>query len=223
MVVPPRERITTAGRAAIGVQLCSFLLVTVAMFTSSWLQAETRAYGTSVDRIGLWWQCFRSYTVNKDIHQQRFFVGCRWIFDRFTAGYEDVRDEFSAAFFLATQTFFTLAFMGSLLGMMLSFSLILCPGEDFEKYVLQGAFITQYVAFGCGLLAVTIFGTMAPLEGWMPHPDHNLLSWSYALAVLGAVTALVAAILFHVEAGVQQRKRSYRDVHQTEMSLQTKA
>jgi len=45
-----------------------------------------------LDRLGLWWQCFRSFTVNKDIHHQRFFVGCRWIFDRFTTGYDDVRE-----------------------------------------------------------------------------------------------------------------------------------
>lgn len=91
-MVPPRERRTTAGWWAIACHTLGFLLITIAMFTTYWLQAEMKAYGTAMDRIGLWTQCFRSLTVTKDIYRERFFVGCRWLFDPFTTGYEDVQE-----------------------------------------------------------------------------------------------------------------------------------
>lgn len=90
--MPPRERRTTAGWWAIGCHALGFLLITIAMFTTYWLQAEMKAYGTAMDRIGLWTQCFRSLTVTKDVYRERFFVGCRWLFDPFTTGYEDVQE-----------------------------------------------------------------------------------------------------------------------------------
>ncbi|KAF2344774.1 PMP-22/EMP/MP20/Claudin superfamily, partial [Trinorchestia longiramus] len=111
MVVPPRDRITASGWAAVALQVIGFLLISVAMFTRSWIAAESKAYGTSVDKIGLWWQCFRSYSVPKDIYHQRLFVGCRWIFDAFTTGYDDVREMLATPFFVAVQVFFTLCFM----------------------------------------------------------------------------------------------------------------
>lgn len=92
MVVPPRERRTTAGWWAIAFHVLAFILITIAMFTTYWLQAESKAYGTNMDRIGLWTQCFRSFTVDKDVYRERFFVGCRWLFDPFTTGYTDVQE-----------------------------------------------------------------------------------------------------------------------------------
>ena len=91
MVVPPRERRTTAGWWAIGFHVLAFLLITIAMFTTYWLQAEKKAYGTAMDRIGLWTQCFRSLTVDDDVYRSTFFVGCRWLFDPFTTGYKNVQ------------------------------------------------------------------------------------------------------------------------------------
>lgn len=96
MAVPPRERRTTAGWWAIGFHVLAFLLIAIAMFTTYWLQAENKAYGTAMDRLGLWTQCFRSLTVPKDVYRERFFVGCRWMFDPFTTGYEDVREMLQA-------------------------------------------------------------------------------------------------------------------------------
>lgn len=91
MVVPPRDRRTTAGWWAIGFHVLAFVLICISMFTTYWFQAENKAYGTAVESVGLWTQCFRSYTTREDVHKERFFVGCRWIFDPFTTGYEDVQ------------------------------------------------------------------------------------------------------------------------------------
>ena len=90
-MIPPRERRTTAGWFSVGIQALAFILITIGMFTKNWLQAENKAYGTQMDRIGLWTQCFRSLTAPEDIHRETFFVGCRWIFDPFTTHYDNVR------------------------------------------------------------------------------------------------------------------------------------
>lgn len=200
----------------------AFLLISIAMFTRSWIQAESKAYGTSMDRLGLWWQCFRSFTVSQDIHQERFFVGCRWIFDRFTTGYDDVREMLAEPFFVAVQVFFTLCFVLALVGAAMAGVLILCPGEEFERIILRIAYFVSFGAFITGFLAITIFGAMGVQEGWMPHSDHNMLSWSYALAVIGVVVEFVAAILFWVEYKIQERKKSYFNAHGS-MPLETKA
>lgn len=42
-------------------------------------------------RLGLWSHCFRSLPDPLDQYQRRFFVGCRWVYDRFTTGYDKIR------------------------------------------------------------------------------------------------------------------------------------
>ncbi|XP_037799584.1 uncharacterized protein LOC119594605 [Penaeus monodon] len=217
MVVPPRDRRTTAGWWAIGFHVLAFVLICISMFTTYWLQAENKAYGTAVESVGLWTQCFRSYTTREDVHKERFFVGCRWIFDPFTTGYEDVQADLqsreSFTFFVTVQVFYTFCFTLSLLGAGLTGVLILCPGEDFEKYVLKLAYIDLFISWFFGFIAVIIFGAMGDNRDWMPHWDHNHLSWSFGLAVVGVVAEFVAAVLFWVEYRIQKRKESYRQSH----------
>lgn len=213
MVVPPRDRRTTAGWWAIGFHVLAFFLICISMFTTYWLQAENKAYGTAVESVGLWTQCFRSYTTREDVHKERFFVGCRWIFDPFTTGYEDVQADLQSPFFVTVQVFYTFCFTLSLLGAGLTGVLILCPGEDFEKYVLKLAYIDLFISWFFGFIAVIIFGAMGDNRDWMPHWDHNHLSWSFGLAVVGVVAEFVAAVLFWVEYRIQKRKESYRQSH----------
>lgn len=87
----PRKRRTITGWFAIAFCILSGILIVIAMFTQNWLQAESKAYGTAMNRIGLWVQCFRSLTVPDDFMKDVFFTGCRWIFDPFTTGYDDVQ------------------------------------------------------------------------------------------------------------------------------------
>lgn len=42
-------------------------------------------------RLGLWSHCFRSLPDPLDQYQRRFFVGCRWVYDPFTTGYDRIR------------------------------------------------------------------------------------------------------------------------------------
>ena len=45
-----------------------------------------------MERVGLWVHCFRSLPDHHDLDNQRFFAGCRWIFNPFTEGYDRIRN-----------------------------------------------------------------------------------------------------------------------------------
>lgn len=47
--------------------------------------------GAAFNRLGLWHHCFRSLADPNDEYGRRFFAGCRWIFDPFTTGYDQIR------------------------------------------------------------------------------------------------------------------------------------
>lgn len=183
------------------------------MFSRNWLQAERKAYGTAMESIGLWTQCFRSLSVTKDVYKQRAFVGCRWLFDPFTTGYDDVREMVQEPFFLTVQIFFTFCFTLALIGLFMVGILTLCSGETFERSILRIAYIATGLSWLFAFLSVTIFGARGADPDWMPHNEHNHLSWSFGLAVVGMVAEFVAAILFWVEWRIQTRKEDYRQTH----------
>ena len=86
-----RER-TTTGRWAIFVFIVSATFMTVAMVSPNWIEADPRFYGTKVQRVGLWVHCFRSFPDYNDPEHQRFYAGCRWLFNPFTPGYNQIRN-----------------------------------------------------------------------------------------------------------------------------------
>lgn len=47
--------------------------------------------GAAFNRLGLWHHCFRSLPDPSDEYHRRFFAGCRWIYDPFTTGYDQIR------------------------------------------------------------------------------------------------------------------------------------
>jgi len=85
-----RER-TTTGKWALGVGLLMFIFVILGFTTPSWMEADPRFYGTKFERLGLWVHCFRSLPDFNDLSHQRFYAGCRWIFNPFTEGYPEIR------------------------------------------------------------------------------------------------------------------------------------
>lgn len=86
-----RER-TTTGKFAIGAFLIAVAFMTVAMVTPNWIEGDPRFYGTKVERVGLWVHCFRSLPDYNDLRHQRYYAGCRWIFNPFTEGYDQIRN-----------------------------------------------------------------------------------------------------------------------------------
>lgn len=80
-----------SGNVGIGFFTVGLVFVVIAFATPSWLVSDYRITGAKLDRIGLWTHCFRSLADAQDLYQKRFFVGCRWIYDPFTTGYDKIR------------------------------------------------------------------------------------------------------------------------------------
>lgn len=85
------KRRTLSGSCGIGLFMISFICVFIAFATPSWIVSDYRITGAKLDRLGLWTHCFRSLADPNDDYNRRFFVGCRWVFDPFTTGYDEIR------------------------------------------------------------------------------------------------------------------------------------
>lgn len=80
-----------AGTCGVGVFLICFVTIVIAFSTPRWLVSDQRITSAKLDGLGLWVHCFRSLPDVKDDFQRRFFVGCRWVYDPFTTGYDEIR------------------------------------------------------------------------------------------------------------------------------------
>jgi hypothetical protein len=80
-----------SGNCGVAVFVIALVTVCVAFATPSWLVSDYRITGAKLDRLGLWVHCFRSLPDVNDDYQRRFFVGCRWVYDPFTTGYDQIR------------------------------------------------------------------------------------------------------------------------------------
>ncbi|EDS33507.1 conserved hypothetical protein [Culex quinquefasciatus] len=89
--IPMMKRRSLAGNCGVGVFVIALVTVLVAFATPSWLVSDYRITGAKLDRLGLWTHCFRSLPDVNDDYQRRFFVGCRWVYDPFTTGYDEIR------------------------------------------------------------------------------------------------------------------------------------
>ncbi|KAJ8979169.1 hypothetical protein NQ317_018991 [Molorchus minor] len=149
-----------------------------------------------LNRLGLWVHCFRSLADPHDPSFRRFFVGCRWIYDPFTTGYDEIRGYLVPPFMIATQFFFTLAFIAVLLGVILTVMYFSCCSPDQKQYVSLiklNAFILLCGGISGGV-AVIVFAACANQS------------------CIGVVACLVSSTLFFVDGYVQQRKkRELRD------------
>ena len=85
-----RER-TLTGKFALAVLVIAAIFTTLAFVTPNWLEGDPRFYGNKIERVGLWVHCFRSLPDYNDLKHQRYFAGCRWIFNPFTKGYGEIR------------------------------------------------------------------------------------------------------------------------------------
>ena len=86
-----RRTWTTTGKWGLLTLILSVVLTIVAFSTPNWIESDPRFYGSKMERVGLWVHCFRSLPDFSDPEHRKFFAGCRWIFDPFTEGYQDIR------------------------------------------------------------------------------------------------------------------------------------
>lgn len=129
------------------------------------------------------------------------------------------------AFMVATQVFFTVCFLLSLISFCLILLFTLCCDPERKRYIELISTI-GYLTLISGIsggLAVIIFACLGNADGWMPGHANNYLGWSFALGVIGSVLMLIASALFLVEANVQQKSRNYLKESQTQFQLESRA
>lgn len=207
---PYRER-ALAGNVALGLGFVMIVFVTTGFVTPNWLEVDPRFYGTQFKKLGLWVHCFNSYPDINDFNNERFFVACRWIFNPFTEGYAEIRYRIVPPFFVATQFFFTLCFIGMLISIALTLMYLLCIDEYYRVKVLRWIGVDLMAAAVCGTISLIIFGAEGDGRSFMPDWEQNYLSWSFGLAFVGVAMQYVTAVLFLVEARIQMRKEIARE------------
>ncbi|XP_044729786.1 uncharacterized protein LOC123293135 [Chrysoperla carnea] len=213
---------TLTGNLAIVIYLISLFCVVIAFSTSSWLVSDYRIRGAKFDRLGLWTHCFRSLPDPTDVYQRRFFVGCRWVFDPFTKGYDEIRGFLIPGFMIATQFFYTITFICALISAVLVLMYFLCCSPDQNKFTLfvRGIGLTCLVGGISGCIGVIVFAIWGNTDGWMPGHENNWFGYSFVLAIVGAVGFVIAAGLFLVEENVQVRKQRHFKDSQTRFELE---
>ena len=87
----PKTR-STAAKIALPLFFVAVVCISVAFSTTHWLENWSKYYGDKFDKLGLWVHCFRSLPDPHDALHLRYFTGCRWVFNPFTAGYAEMRD-----------------------------------------------------------------------------------------------------------------------------------
>ncbi|XP_013789749.1 uncharacterized protein LOC106473611 [Limulus polyphemus] len=194
------------------------IFVIIAFSTPYWLVSDGKQPGEKkFERLGLWEACldkFHDVNYRYDIE----FSGCRWIFDE---EYNIIIKILEPAFFVVVQVFFTLGFVGLLLGCMMLVAALFCVPHEKETFVIKILSIVLFISSAFCTIAVITFGARGDGRDWMPDPDHNFLSWSFALGVLGTLLDYLAAILFFVDSRVGE-KRLEKQVKQEYRMEETK-
>lgn len=214
-----RSPVGIAGYASAGLAV---VFVVIAFATPYWLEADPRLPQMKFDKLGLWQQCFRSIFVPSDPFLGTYFTGCRWLFNPWTTDYDKLREELILRpFFIAVQVFFTFCLIFSILGCIMVFMYACCVAYDRRVCMLRSISVVFFLAALCGTIAVITFGARGDGRDWMPYPDHNYLSWSFGLAVVGTFFAWVAAILFWIESNRTRRRQEKEESYA--MHSQSKA
>ncbi|PAA62667.1 hypothetical protein BOX15_Mlig023171g1 [Macrostomum lignano] len=172
---------------AIGTTLGSILLHFLSFCSPYWLESYPETRSTFL-RVGLWSVCFDRFIHPKDNFGIEW-TGCYWIFDwnlwNAASGNGSTRHGSSpyrcSAAWPSSRT--ASAWCASC-----STSCWLATGA--ESSICLG---TQAIAALFLLVGLIVFGVKVDDRDWMPRPDHNHLSWSFAFAVLSASSAQSAA------------------------------
>jgi hypothetical protein len=88
----------------------------------------------------------------------------------------------------------------------ISLDLLLAGKEHLWMFTKHVNKIFFSAAFS-GTIAVITFGALGDSRDWMPDFEHNYLSWSFGLGVVGTFGLYVSSMLFYIEAKVQAKKQ----------------
>ncbi|RWS12546.1 claudin domain containing protein-like protein [Dinothrombium tinctorium] len=188
--------------AAVATYLSAIFTI-IAFSTPYWLASDGKQAVKHFNNLGLWEACFTSFQDPNYLYD-RVFSGCKWLFDE---DYEFMRHILEPPFFVATQVLFTIGFVFLLLAVVAVLAIHLCFVVDNEVIAMKVLSAITFLAALFTTIAVIVFGIKGDDREWMPDPEHNFLSWSFALAVIGSFLQWVASVLFGVESRVLHKKR----------------
>lgn len=170
------------------------VLSIIAYTTHYWIQSFTERR-TGVDSMGLWEVCFGQdfaapWHVNDELGRR--YADCNWLLS-----YElrTLQKWLFSDWFIIVEVMITGAIVLQLLGLIFGLVYVVrgCALTR-ERYVLLTAAICEFSAalfIATGTLVYAYFSGID--QYWLPSPESNHLSWSYGLAVVGGLAAIVAA------------------------------
>ncbi|KFM76945.1 hypothetical protein X975_00950, partial [Stegodyphus mimosarum] len=180
----------------------SAVCIIISFTTPYWLVSDGLAPEEKFQRLGLWEACFKRF-VDIYYRYDREFQGCKWIFDE---DYNVIHDFLSPPFFVAVQVLFTLGLVCLILACLVLMVFTMCLISDKDVLILKLLASLVFISGIFSTTAVITFGALGDERNWMPDPDHNYLSWSFGLAVIGALLELGSGSLFVVESRLAQRR-----------------
>lgn len=149
---------------------------------------------------------------------------------------------------MATQFFYTIAFLGTLISAVGSSMFLLCCTPEEKRFIqitfalgitlvasgklnvyiiiifIRISFNVYFVYLGiCSAIAVLIFALFANRPGWMPGHDNNFFGWAFGVAIASFFALLASGAFFLVETNIQVKKRKYLKESQTKFDMETKA
>lgn len=194
-------------------------LITISFFSPYWLQSfsSIKLEQPKFSNLGLWHACFNGFHDKGHKYEVKFY-GCRHVL---LEEYDIIRDELIKPFFVATQFFFTICFVGMLVAIAMVVMYLLCIDDYYRVKVLRWIGVDLIVGAGCGTIALIVFGAKGDGRNFMPDWEHNFLSWGFGVAFVGVVMMYVSAVLFIVEARIMKRKERAKDNQGYEMRERT--
>ncbi|KAL4217656.1 hypothetical protein ACF0H5_022398 [Mactra antiquata] len=184
----------------LGFVICLFscLLIILAFSTPYWIEPENRAaiIQTQLEKLGLWEICFAGYSDNRDSFG-RTYNGCWWIFSR---EYDAIRKYILKGWFATTQALATLALILSLSCVLFGILLLLkCLPKMGQRYSALFVCLANYLNFILLAVGLIYFGTHADTDrSWLKHPNLRKLSWSFYVATIGGILAILSAMCYTV-------------------------
>ncbi|PAA71275.1 hypothetical protein BOX15_Mlig003053g1 [Macrostomum lignano] len=188
---------------AIGTTLGSILLHFLSFCSPYWLESYPETRSTFL-RVGLWSVCFDRFIHPKDNFGIEW-TGCYWIFD-WNLWNRGIWEWIDPPWFIAVQVLCGLAFISHCVSLVcILFHFLLVGNRHAESSICLG---TQAIAALFLLVGLIVFGVKVDDRDWMPRPDHNHLSWSFAFAVLSCfISAISCVFLYFVSNSDEQVER----------------
>ncbi|PAA88357.1 hypothetical protein BOX15_Mlig024731g1 [Macrostomum lignano] len=178
---------------AFATTLASILLHFLAFCSPYWLESYPDTKNPFL-KLGLWSVCFDKFVHPKDNFGIEW-TGCYWIFD-WNLWNKGIWEWIDPPWLIAVQAMCGLAFICHCVSLLCSlFHFLIIGTRSAESAICCG---TQGTACVFLCISVIVFGVKVEDRDWMPRPDHNHLSWSYAFAVLSCFFSAISCVFLYM-------------------------